>query len=190
MSDANIILQIKSGQHNKALKKLYAYFPAVKSMVVNNSGNRHDAEDVYQEGLIILFRKVKQSDFELRSSLNTFLFGICRLVWNDELKRRNRKPLTFTDDASDISTSEAEDPDEAVRAEEKFRSAETAFSMIGEKCRELLQLFYISKWSMNEIAKKFGFSTERVAKNQKYRCLEKAKEELKKLQEKTVSHEE
>ena len=40
---------------------------------------------------------------------------------------------------------------------------------------------------MQEIADKLGFGSEKTAKNQKYRCLEKAKENLKTL--KSASHE-
>jgi RNA polymerase sigma factor (sigma-70 family) len=179
MSDAEIISQIKSGEHGRALKKLYGYFSPVRQLVLNNSGNKQDAEDLYQEGLIILFRKVKQTDFELRSSLNTFLFGICRLLWNEELKRRNRKPLSYEENPGEIFPDH--NFEESLQNESNFRKAEAAFKLIGEKCQELLQLFYIKKMSMQQIAVKFGFSTERVAKNQKYRCLEKAKEELKKI---------
>lgn len=52
---------------------------------------------------------------------------------------------------------------------------------LGQKCKELLELFYFKKLSMKDISKKLGFASEKVAKNQKYRCIEKAKENLKNL---------
>lgn len=179
MRDEEIIQKIRAGEHGQALKKLYAYFKPVRQLVINNSGNLQDAEDVYQEGLIILFRKVKEESFELKSTLNTFLYGICRLLWNEELRRRNRKPVEHSDDLSKLVMND--DLEETLMNEEKFKRAEQAFLKIGDQCRELLQLFYYGKWSMQQIATKFGFSTERVAKNQKYRCMEKAREELKKM---------
>jgi hypothetical protein len=40
----------------------------------------------------------------------------------------------------------------------------------------MLQLFYLKKKSMAELAKEFGFKSEKVAKNQKYKCLQYAKQ--------------
>jgi hypothetical protein len=45
-----------------------------------------------------------------------------------------------------------------------------------KKCKQLLILFYFKKKSFREIAAALAFSDEKVAKNQKYRCLQKAKE--------------
>jgi hypothetical protein len=39
-----------------------------------------------------------------------------------------------------------------------------------------LTLFYFQKKSFREIATALAFSDEQVAKNQKYRCIQKAKE--------------
>ena len=61
----------------------------------------------------------------------------------------------------------------------KDKRAQEAILSIGKKCQELLQFFYFNNLSMKEIAIKLGFSSEKVAKNQKYRCIEKAKDYLK-----------
>lgn len=53
---------------------------------------------------------------------------------------------------------------------------EKALTQIGKKCQELLELFYGFGKSMAEIAKKLDFRNEKVAKAQKYKCIQKAKE--------------
>jgi predicted DNA-binding protein YlxM (UPF0122 family) len=45
----------------------------------------------------------------------------------------------------------------------------------GKQCMELLTAFYYDKLSMQRIAARFGFSGERSATVQKYKCLEKVR---------------
>lgn len=177
MKDAQILELLKSGSFTKAGGKLYAYFPVVKKMVLKNNGSKQDAEDIYQEALIILFRKVQEGNFVLSSSLNTYLYSVCRYLWSDTLKKQNKK-IEFEKVESFIPDEEIEKDN---HKESQYRIAEKAFQSVGEKCKELLVLFYHKNQGFKQIAKDLGFASENVAKNQKYRCLEKAKDNLKKL---------
>lgn len=96
MTDAEIIETIRSGRHHPAIKDLYAYFSVVKKYILKNSGSKHEAEDIFQEALIIFCRKVNEPQFELRCSINTYIFSVCKLLWLDELKKRISKlKVTF-----------------------------------------------------------------------------------------------
>lgn len=172
MTDEQIIHELKAGKYTSAIKALYKHYPTVRGLILKNSGSKQDAEDVYQEALIILFRKVKQPDFTLTSSLSTFLIGICRLHWMSELRKRNKS----ADFSLELSDADAESFSSLMEEESKFKIAEKALLEIGEKCRDLLRLFYFEKLDFKVIASKIGLSNEKVAKNQKYRCLEKARE--------------
>lgn len=184
MKDSRIVGLLKGNQFAKAGEELYAYFPVVKKLILKNSGSRQDAEDIYQEALIILVRKVQAPDFVLSSSLNTYLYSICRFLWNDRLKQKNRI-IEVEVEKSHLVFSV--DEVEFIGREMENKLSEKAFLQLGEKCRQLLLLFYFKKKPLKEIAGELGFSSEKVAKNQKYRCLEKAKENLKLL--KTSDHE-
>ena len=63
-----------------------------------------------------------------------------------------------------------------VLEEKKYRFAENAFRELGERCQQLLQLFYVQKITFSVIATMMQFKSEKVAKNQKYKCLKKAKD--------------
>lgn len=177
MKDIQILELLKGNNFTKASRKLYAYFPVVTKMVLKNNGSKQDAEDIYQEALIILFRKVQDKNFVLTSSLNTYLYSVCRYLWNDTLRKQNKK-IEFEKVESVIPETEIE---QDGRQESEYRIAEKAFQSIGEKCKELLVLFYHKNLGFKQIAKQLEFASENVAKNQKYRCLEKAKDNLKQL---------
>lgn len=173
MTDEQIIQELKAGNHSSALKALYKHYPVVRQMVLRNSGSKQDAEDIYQESLIILWRKVRENNFQLTSALSTFLVGICRLQWMNELRKRNK---TVTSELNEVTAEDAERFSTYFEEESKFKRAEKALLELGEKCRDILRLFYFNKLDFKTIASKVGLSNERVAKNQKYRCLEKARE--------------
>jgi RNA polymerase sigma factor (sigma-70 family) len=185
MKDSQLIELLKSNHYAKVSEKLYGYFPVIKKLILKNSGSREDAEDIYQEALIILIKKVQTSDFVLSSSLNTYLYSICRFLWSDRLKKKNKRiEVEFEKDQEVFSGNELET---LYKTESENKLAEKAFQQLGEKCKQLLLLFYFKKQAMKEIALKLKFGSEKVAKNQKYRCLEKAKENLQIL--KSASHE-
>ena len=172
MTDEQILHELKTGHYSKAAKGLYRYFPVVRQMVMKNSGNKQDAEDVYQEALLILFRKAKEERFKLTSKLDTFIYSLCRYQWMNELRKRKKEASADLEQAED----EAETVHSFFEEEKQFAQAERAVLKLGKKCRELLKLFYFDQLGLKAIAARLGFSNEQVAKNQKYRCLEKARE--------------
>jgi len=177
MTDKDIVNLIRDNKYSPAMKSLYTYLPVVKKFVLKNNGTRQEAEDIFQEGLVIFCSKVNKPGFSLSCSINTYVYSVCKLLWLDELKKKNKSikydflPL-MEEHSEDSAGSDIED-------DRPLKQAQEAVMKLGEKCKELLELFYFKKLSMKEIANKLGFASEKGAKNQKYRCIEKAKENLK-----------
>jgi RNA polymerase sigma factor (sigma-70 family) len=180
MNDQQIIEFIRSDKSANALNSLYKHFPLMRKMVMANGGSKVDAEDVFQEALIILIRKVQSPDFKLTAQLSTYLFSVCRFVWMDELKKRGR--FVTEELAVDINAIEQHDLADAIAEEDRAKLAERALNELKDRCRELLLLFYHGRMKLQDIATKMGYSSESTAKNQKYKCLEAAKLRLKELQ--------
>jgi RNA polymerase sigma factor (sigma-70 family) len=183
MKDAQVLEWLRTNPV-KASEKLYGYFPVIKKLVLKNSGTRQDAEDIYQEALIILMRKSREENFTLTCGVNTYLYSVCRYLWSNRLKARSKR-LEVDLERSEMLA--AEEVELHVREEDVRQMAEQAVALLGEKCRQLLNWFYFEKISLKQIALRMKFASEQVAKNQKYRCIEKAKEHLKTL--KDLSHE-
>ena len=167
MTDNEIIEHLRNQKYSSALKGLYNILPDAKKYILNNSGTNDDARDIFQDALVILYKKVQTGDFTLTVPLKSYLFGIIRNCWLSELRLRKKHPSEeFTADFIDNGTPDGE----------SYESAKAAFALLGEKCRQLLILFYFKKKSFIQIAAELSFSDDKVAKNQKYRCMQKAKE--------------
>lgn len=179
MDDHSIITQLQSNKHIQAFSALYDHYPPVEKMIYRNGGTRQDAKDIYQEALIILYNKAKDGNFRLTSKLSTYLFSVCRFLWMDEAKRRGKMPSAELSEENDPGLQE--DISKEVEKEKKLLLAEKAIASLGEKCRQILTLFYIERKSMNEIAGLLGYNSENTAKNQKFKCLESAKKKLKEI---------
>ena len=183
MNDHDIIEHIRRGKSSSALNSLYRNFPQIRKMIVANGGNGADAEDVFQESLIILIRKIRGTDFKLTAQLNTYLFSVSRFVWSDELKKRNR--IVAEELTAALSKIEQQEFEEAIVVESSAKLAERVLYELKERCRELLFYFYHGKMKLQDIAVKMGYSSENTAKNQKYKCLEAAKTRFKELKKTT-----
>jgi RNA polymerase sigma factor (sigma-70 family) len=169
MTNTELLLQIRSGNNKAALAELYKAFPSVRHFIKTHGGDEDEARDVFQESLLVFYRNALKPEFTLTSSLNTYLYAICKYQWKDELKKKNRKVNFEVNDT----------PDELFDYEQeelKDKWLEQVLLALGDKCRDILQLFYYRKKSMEEIAIELGYKGVDSVKTQKYKCLERAKE--------------
>jgi RNA polymerase sigma factor (sigma-70 family) len=178
MTDKEIIDYLRHNQYQKATNGLYNLLAPVKKYISTNNGSADDAKDIFQDALVILYKKANTGDFVLSVPLKTYLLAVVKNLWMQELRRRNKMPM---------SESPAEIADTFPEADNNFNLATSAFNLLGEKCRQLLILFYFKKKSFREIAAALAFGDDKTAKNQKYRCIQKAKENFLTLS--TRSHE-
>lgn len=161
--------------NREAFEYLYSEFqPKVETFILQNSGTRAEAADIFQEGIIALWDNMQQGTYRLQGNtkIGTYLIQICRFRWYEKLKSAHkRKSARLT------VVVEAPGDDSALEkmiAREEIDSMTEQISNLGEKCRKLLKMFYYDKINLSEIALKMGY-TEASAKNEKYRCMMRLK---------------
>ena len=171
MKDEHIIAQIRKGRREKAIRHLYKEFPKIKSLICSSGGDSQAAEEIFHDSLILLIEKVSNPNFELSSKLSTYLYGINRLLWKNQLRKQNKTQELEWSDTLIISE---EDLEYNYEKEEKLKKLESILATITEKCTAIFELFYFQKMKMKEIAEKLGYSSVNSAKTQKYKCVEQA----------------
>lgn len=176
MNDKILIELLRNNKTDKAFGKLYKGYPKIERLITSKGGTKSDAQDVFQEALIILYRKVTTSDFTLTSQLSTYLYSVSRFLWKDELIKSKR--IQQQDFKLDLIPDEITELELLMEKENKLKQVEEILQSITEKCREILQLFYFKELKMREISVKLGYSSEKVAKTQKYKCMEEAKRKI------------
>jgi RNA polymerase sigma factor (sigma-70 family) len=172
-SDNDLIIGIRSGAKN-ILDQIYvAYFPMVLQMVLANNGNEDDAKDIFQESVIVLYNKVRETEFELNAKLKTFIYAVCRRLWLKKLNHQSR----FSNNLAALPDLEENIFDlEAHEAQnQQFRLMQEALDQLGEPCKTIIEQFYLHNKSMQDICEQFGYTNTDNAKTQKYKCLQRLK---------------
>lgn len=177
MSDQEILEQLRSRSRQEGLTRLYQYLPKVEQLIVSNGGSKIDAQDVFQEALIVLIKKAAQPDFTLTASVDTYLYSVCKFIWNNELRKRGKSRESEL--PSEIDDTAEQELGAYLEKESRIKQVEMVLRALGKRCQQVLVLFYYKAMSMVDIAKQMGLSSENSAKTQKYKCLEQAKLKLK-----------
>ena len=180
-ADAALIAAIQAGDE-RVLAQLYRlHWPMVSHFVLQNSGSEDDAQDVYQEGVMVFYEKVRDGSLELSCQIKTYLYAVCRRLWLKRLTSKSRFGVRLLDDEehggsiATLPTGAADDLREAEERETRFTHMEQALAQIGEPCRSLLEGFYLLDKSMQDLTAEFGYTNADNAKNQKYKCLVRLK---------------
>ncbi|HEX2898524.1 MAG TPA: sigma-70 family RNA polymerase sigma factor [Bacteroidia bacterium] len=165
-SDQELLQGLRSGRQ-EAFKCLYQqHYPMVRYLVVQNSGSTEEADDVFQDGLLVLIHKLRGGDFQLTASLKTYLYAVCRNLWLKRLKDKGRTKLIDFENPVDVADEAPEESNEPV-----LKSLRECLEAIGDSCRKILERYYYLKMSMEEIAADLGYTNADNVKNQKYKCI-------------------
>lgn len=173
-SDNEIIEGIR--QNNQVVLHAFykMHFGSIHHLVIQNGGDEQEAKDVYQDGVIVLYEKIRDNKLELSSSLKTFLYSICRNLWLKQLDRKEKYVGKIEDHEEFfvVEEEEAKDLHDEIKRHEGMRQS---LEMLGEPCKSLITDYYINDLSMQQMTSKFGYTNADNTKNQKYKCMNRLK---------------
>ena len=174
-SDKDIIDGIRL--HNTIIiKYLYnKFYSEISFMVTSNSGTILDAEDLFQDAMVILYEKILKESLQLMSSFNTYLYSICWHIW---LQRLNKRELKYEFKNKNIDAYKGDSNPEDLQLEsEKYSLFHRHFLRLSHNEQKVLRL-YIDKTSSKEAANIMGYKSDNYAKTRKYICKEKLKNSI------------
>ncbi len=135
--------------------------------------------DVYHDAFIILYENILSSKLvELHSSLKTYVFSIGKYTLINRLKKES-SVSDLNEDFQDNALAQVHVSEFDFGAEGEFTRVREQMAQLGEKCRELLSLFYYKKYSIEAIMHQMGYKNENTVKAHKSRCIKTLREKLK-----------
>lgn len=158
-------------QDQDALNYLYKYhFPRVKRILKSNGADYDNANEVFQEAIILLYRKAKSGELKEVVNIENYIIGVCKLLWLNyycrEAKKSPNQEVVF-DEIADIS-------DEIVNEYKLSRRKKLFFehfNRLGEDCKKILMAFFNGR-SFAQIAEEMNLISEEYARRRKYLCKE------------------
>lgn len=151
-------------------------YPTIRNYVLKNSGDEVEAKDIFQEALVVIFKKVEQESFRLTSSFNTYLFSICRNIWLKCLRERkySREDNFDFNESNDYKLYNDEETIEVDIDNEYDENLEEKiyhenFNKLSDECKQVIKLF-LEDLSFKEIAKIMNYNDHFHARKRKYQC--------------------
>jgi RNA polymerase sigma factor (sigma-70 family) len=155
---------------NNVLEFVYKkYFPIVRFFVIKNSGTDEDAKDVFQESVILIYKRLKDESLDLTCSFKTYLYSVCRIQWLRQLEKKKVRNEVVTDNQVFVHLDE--DFEGLAAQQEQYRIYQKHFQLLHKDCQEILQLF-LKKVPLKEIALKMNIKSDKYLKKRKYSCKE------------------
>lgn len=143
-------------------------FPKVARYIAKMGGSLEEAQDIFQDTLVIYYEKFNSAQAEIIINEQAYLLGISKKLWLQRHKVISKNQPLNDNDIEIL-------PEEQLATSKILYYLETA----GKKCMELLKAYYYDHLPVADVAMLFGYSGTRSATVAKYKCLEKVRDTVK-----------
>lgn len=147
------------------------FYSKINFFIKKNSGDDDDANDVFQEAIIIIYRKLKANELVLDCTFETYLYSVCRFLWLKQLEKRKVEKEKIKDNHEYHEDLYDDSLERVADLNERYRLYQKHFTNLGKDCQKILQL-YFDKVPLKNIAQIMGFKSEKYAKKRKFKCKE------------------
>jgi len=171
-SHDQLLLNGLRSDDSRSLSLLYSeYYASVAYYIKKNSGTDQDAEDIFQETIVILLQKIKEPDFTLTAPLRYFLLAISKNLWLKRLRARKKSTADTGRVRENFLFKLSNTADDGVR----ISRIDAWLQNITTHCQHVLKALFFYNEPMDRLMQKMGWKNKHTASNQKYKCLEQLK---------------
>ena len=137
-----------------------------------------DFEDVFQEACIVLSNKMENPSFVLTCSMQTYLNAVCRNILLRQHRIRPNQTSIDPEFELDLAIELGIDEEEHSVRYSVFLDVIALMRTSANRCYEILHLVFFDNIGMEQIADRLGYTSAANVRQQKYKCLVKAKREI------------
>lgn len=144
-----------------------------------------DIADIYQETIISLYENVQNGKLKkLTSTLKSYVFAIGKF----KIYKHMDKTRKLYHEGQIMHISEEMQLFETDALEEQRQVLRKSWKQLGNKCQQILELFYYKGMTLDEIQEVLQYASKDVLKSQKHRCMAQLKELARERYEKAWTH--
>lgn len=168
--DQKYIISLQQNDH-KEIQAIYRLFAdKIKRMILANRGTEEEAEDVFQEALIDIYKMSADGKFVLTCPFEAFLVIVCKRKWLNVLKIKDRLPVT--NEVFHVSTYNGAEWQEAEQHALKLERENLVMHLLeqmDEKCKVVIKAC-MSHQNQMQVAESLGF-TYAYLRKKKSQCM-------------------
>jgi len=174
MERKNVIDAILNGD-NAELAEIYSIYRKEFTLWALKKYNcpREEALEIYQASFFIFYNNIMTGKLrDMTSNLKTYLFAIGK----NKILENYRRNTKYVFDAADEVFKIVDEQDYDVTSKEsQYNQISRALEILGDPCRQILELVYYQNRSMDFITNSLGYKNVDSTKNQKYKCMQRLK---------------
>ncbi|MCS7227405.1 MAG: sigma-70 family RNA polymerase sigma factor [Endomicrobia bacterium] len=157
--DIELIHLAKNGDKEAFNKLIEKYSQRVYNLCYRLTGNKFDADDIFQETFIRAYKSIKR--FKGESDFGTWLYRIAMNLWISEKRKSARKKIVSFDREIEVEDGEIQveyvDPEESVEEDVQEQQIQDLVQeqivQLNADCQLIIILRYIEGKSYKEIAR-------------------------------------
>jgi RNA polymerase sigma factor (sigma-70 family) len=175
--DSNLLIRLKGSNINEPVQELYrSYFESVVYYLKGLGCREEDGQDLFQESILVFIEQVQQNKFRGESSIKTYITGIARNLYMNELRsstrRTNRQELYAQENFEEAEP----DAHHRMFSRENSKRLMELFEEIGVPCKNILTGYYFDNMPMKQLLLVTHYDNEQVLRNKKAKCMKHLKE--------------
>lgn len=150
-----------TGEYESFQELFLEHRKAVYSFIFVHVGNTPDADDLFQDVCVVMWRKFSQ--FRAGTNFKAWAKQICRNIIMDFRKQRRRRPVKGLDNETlDLLVQRYEHIQDQV--EDRLETLHSCVDKLNFRDRHLVQMAYDQQKAVKEIAREVSVSIQRIYK--------------------------
>ena len=137
-------------------------------MIKNLHGHESDANDIFQEAIIIYYRKAKSGQIDQTMPVLPYLMATSRIIWIKTSRDRQKENGVELDEQEIIDENLTY---EAYRENKRKDLFYKHFKQLTKDCQNTLKAFFEGQ-TFAQMSQKMNISSEDFARRKKYLCKE------------------
>jgi len=176
-SDEDLLAALRRGD-DRAVQIAYdRYYPMIFKMVLQYKGTEQDAEDLFQDMLVVILIQRSENTPKLYSSLSTYLYAICKNLWQNVLRKKDNESKYISTVGERESKRFHQPLHDLIDENHRKDIYERHLAALDPKCRKLLTMM-MEQLPLEELTEKMGFTSTNYVKKLKHICRERMRKSI------------
>jgi RNA polymerase sigma factor (sigma-70 family) len=166
-SNSDLIKGIRNHDSSILEHVYYTYYPIIEGYITHNQGSRDQARDIFQDAMIIVYKRIKSNELELTCKFGTYLYAICKNIWMQERKKYLQRTQKLREQPLEVNDpGPADDPLLQNHLTDLFNKH---FDALSKDCQKILSM-YFNNFSVEDIRAAMNYKDLHHTADRKYRC--------------------
>ena len=165
--EENWLEAILTGDDQQIARLYQKFMPTVIGMIRKNKGDQEDAQDVFQDAIMLIYQKAQNGEINQLDNFKAYLLKVCKYTWMNKLRRKHNRDMSIDSNTFVPVAEDHTNIEEYLHQQEMNQLYREKFQMLEDWQQQILQLCFAGK-KMKEVARIMGLSSEGYAKKKKF----------------------